>query len=130
MSDSHHSDSKFWIGLFAGGIIGAMIVAVLGTKEGKKAAKMLEDKGKDALDVIQDQLATLEEKGKEIVRESKALEEHVIDKIENKKGELIEQTAEKLDDALAHIEQIQERGRETTANIRQRLFKNLPKKTT
>ena len=53
----------------------------------------------------------------------------VIEKLEDTKEELTETATKKLDSALAHIEELQEHGRETTASIRKRLFKNLPKRS-
>lgn len=122
MSEERKNEGKFWLGFFIGGLIGAIVIVFMGTKEGKKTGKLLEEKGKDALDLLQEKLAELEQKGKE-------LEEQVIEKLEDTKEVLAEKTSEKLDETLSHIEAIQERGRETTANLRHRLFKNLPKKT-
>jgi hypothetical protein len=47
--------------------------------------------------------------------------------VTDEKTKLTKEMTHKLDAALAHIEEIQERGRETTANIRKGLFKNTPK---
>jgi len=97
--EHHHGDFRFFLGFFIGGLIGAVVIFLLGTKEGKKTGKVLEEKGKDLLDNLHD-----------------------------KKEELTESAGDKLDEALAHIEKMQEQGRETTAELRKRLFKNLPKK--
>lgn len=129
MTDTDNSNGKFLAGLFVGGLIGAGIIAVLGTKEGKKTAKLLEEKGKDALELLQDKLEEIEKKGKELVKEGQALEQQMIEKLGDEKEVIVEKVAERLDDTLAHIEAIQERGRETTANIRKRFFKNLPKRS-
>ena len=37
-------------------------------------------------------------------------------------------TVEHVDQALAHIEELQKQSVETTATLRKRIFKNLPKK--
>jgi len=100
MSEEHRSgDIRFLLGLFIGGLIGAAIIFFMGTKEGKKTSGLLEEKGKDLLDDLKD-----------------------------KKDELTQVTTEKIDSVLAHIEQLQENSRETTAQLRKKLFKNLPKK--
>ena len=101
MSENNR-DVKFWVGFFIGGFIGAVVLFFLGTKEGKK-------RGKDILDEFADKLESFERKGEEI------------------KGEIAETATEKIDSALAHIEALQERGREPTA-ARRRRFKNVPKK--
>ncbi len=130
MSDDHRGggDVKFLFGLFIGGLVGALVIFFLGTKEGKKAGKFFEEKGKDALDDLHDQIDELEKKGKEIVKQGEDIKDQVIEKLEEKTETLSETATEKLDQALAQIEELQEHGRETTADLRKRLFKNIPKK--
>lgn len=103
MSDDQRADGKFLFGFFVGGLIGALTIFFLGTKEGKKTGKLLHDKGEELIDDVQDKISDLEKKGEDTA-------------------------AEKLESALAHIEALQEHGRQTTANLRKRIFKNLPKK--
>lgn len=126
MSDNNHN-GKFLFGFFLGGIIGALIIFFLGTKEGKKLEKVLEHKGKDVLDDLNDKLEELEQSGKDLVKKGEAIKEHVMDTLEEKKGEMTDATVEKIDSALAHIEALQTKGVETTATIRKK-FKNIPKK--
>ena len=64
MSEEHR-DGKFWFGFFMGGLIGAIVLFFLGTKEGKRTGKLLEDKGKDLLDDLEGKLEDLEKKAKE-----------------------------------------------------------------
>ena len=125
----HGTDIKFLAGFFIGGLIGALTIFFLGTKEGKKAGKFLQQKGEDVLGELEDKVEELEQKGKELVKHGEEIKEQVIEKLEDKTEELTESATKKLDSALAHIEEIQEHGRETTASIRKRLFKNLPKKS-
>lgn len=108
MSDERH-DSKFWFGFFIGGLIGAAIIVLLGTKEGKKIEKLLEKKGKEALDDLEEKVEDIKEK------------------VEEKKEELTEVATGKLDETLSHIETLQQRGLQNTQKLR-RAFKNLPKK--
>lgn len=128
MSEDHH-DGKFLFGFFIGGIIGALTIFFLGTKEGQRTGKLLKRKGEDLLDDVQDKIDELEKKGKELVKEGEAIKEQMLENLEEKKEAVTETAAEKLDTALAHIEELQEHGRQTTASLRRRLFKNLPKKT-
>ncbi|MBI3577458.1 YtxH domain-containing protein [Candidatus Gottesmanbacteria bacterium] len=109
MNEQNHRDGKFWAGFFLGGLIGAVTLFFLGTKEGKKTGKMLEKKGQDILDNLQDK------------------KDEIIEKLEDKKEDLTEQAADKLDDALSQIEDLNEKTLKTTANLR-KVFKNLPKK--
>lgn len=128
MSESKNSEGKFLLGFFIGGLIGAIIIVFLGTKEGKKAGKILRDRGQDFLDQLDDKIDTFQQKGIDLVAQGEELKQQVIDEFEEKKETLSIAAAERLDDALAHIEQMQERGRESTASLRSKLFRNLPKK--
>ena len=131
MNDERHqgTDIKFLAGFFIGGLVGAAIIFFMGTKEGKKAKILLERKGKDILDDLEGEIEDLEQKGKELAKRGEVVKEQVIEKLEDTSDEFTESATKKLDSALAHIEEIQEHGRETTASIRKRLFKNLPKKS-
>jgi len=128
VSEHEHGDIKFWVGFFVGGLLGAMTLFFLGTKEGKKTGKLLEEKGKDFIDELEQKLKDLEQKGKELAKQGEVIKEQVIEQIEDKREQLSHETTKKLDTALAHIEALQEHGRETTADLRKKLFKNLPKK--
>jgi gas vesicle protein len=123
----HDNNGKFLFGFFLGGLIGALVIFFLGTKEGKKLEKKLELKGKDVLDELDEKLEELEANGKELVKKGEAMKEQVMDTFEQKKEEMTDATVEKIDTALAHIEALQHKGAETTKNIR-RNFTNLPKK--
>ena len=131
MNDEHRSgtDMKFIVGFFLGGILGALTIFFIGTKEGKKAAKMLRHKGEEVIDELEDQVEELEQKGKELVKQGEAVKDQVMEKLEDKSEELTETATKKLDSALAHIEELQEHSLDTTTTLRKRLFKNLPKKS-
>lgn len=123
-----HGDFRFFIGFFIGGLIGAAIIFLLGTKEGRKTGKLLEEKGRDFLDDLHDRIRELEKKGEALVAQGEELKEEVVEHITDKKEELTQTATSKLDDALAQIEKLQEHSLDTTAQLRKRLFKNLPKK--
>ncbi len=147
----HHDNSQFWIGLFFGGLIGALLIVLMGTEKGRKLAKKLQAEGLDLWDDAKDKFedkkeavekqvimkveqveekgAELIEKGKELLEESKELEEKLVKKAARVKDDVTLEAVAKADQALAHIERLQEHGRETTAELRKRLFKNIPKKS-
>lgn len=120
--------SGFLFGLFLGGLLGAVTLFFLGTKEGKKTGKLLEAKTKDFLDELEDKIDDMEAKGKELAKQGEKIKADVLEKIEDRKEEFTVDAAQKLDSALAHIEAIQDKSRETTAEIRKK-FKNIPKKS-
>ncbi len=123
-----HGDFRFFLGFFIGGLIGAVIIFLLGTKEGRKTGKFLEEKGKDMLDDLQDKIGELEKRGEALVKQGEEIKDEVVDRLADTKEELAQTASVKLDDALAHIEKMQEQGRNQTAELRKRLFKNLPKR--
>jgi gas vesicle protein len=127
MSDDHSHDGKFLFGFFIGGLIGALIIFFLGTKEGKKTGRMLERRGKDLLDDLEDRLDELKAQGRDLVREGEAIKERVMDTLEGKKEDIADSAVERIDSALAHLEELQHQGAETTAKVRKH-FRNLPKK--
>lgn len=129
MSDHEHHDTKFWIGFFVGGLLGAIILFFMGTKDGKKTGKMIEEKSKDFLEEFEERLKELEQKGRDLVKQGETLKEEVVEQIEDKKDDVSHDAVKKLDTALAHIEALQEHGRETTADLRKKLFKNTPKRS-
>lgn len=128
MSEQKGTDMKFLIGFFLGGIIGAITIFLIGTKEGKKTTKILEQKGRDFVDELQDKIDDIEQQGKVLVKKGEALKEQVAEQLEERKDTLTKEAAVRVDKALAHIEELQEQGRETTSHIRKRLFKNIPKR--
>lgn len=129
MSDERGHDGRFWVGLFIGGFIGAVILFFLGTKEGKKTGKFLQRKTDDLLGDLEDKVGDLEKKGKEFIREGEAIKDEVLETLDEKKGKITEDLTDKLDSALAQIEDLQEKGLATTATLRKRIFKNTPKRS-
>lgn len=128
MADSPKHDGKFWFGFFLGGLIGAITLFFLGTKEGQKAGKKIKDHSDDLLDEITSRLEILKDKGRELEAQGKELKEAVAGSVTEGKDKAAKDLVAKLDQTLAHIEEIQERGRKTTAGIRKGLFRNTPKK--
>ncbi len=123
-----NNDASFWFGLFLGGLIGGVLIYLLGTKEGKKLSEELQGKGEGWLAEVEKKLHELEQQGGTILQKGEALKDHILDKAEGAKEHLSDDVVNKVDKALEHIEKLQERGRNTTSQIRKRLFKNVPKK--
>lgn len=69
MNENGHRDGKFWAGFFLGGLLGAVTLFFLGTKDGKKAKKILQDKIEEtaenitekAVDKVDDTLSEIED---------------------------------------------------------------------
>ncbi len=133
MNEQQHQDNSFWVGLFLGGLIGALLIVLLGTEKGKKLADKLQEEGLDFLsdtkEKVEGKIGELEHRGEKLIEQGKELEKELVATVSEAGADLSEEVAEKTDEALAHIEKLQERGRATTANLRKQLFKNIPKKT-
>lgn len=127
-NDHNHGDGKFMFGLFLGGLLGALTVFFAGTPEGKKAGKAIGKKGRELLDDVVDHVEDLEERGRDLLKEGEALKEQLKEKLEEKKEELTSEAVEKIDRVLENFESFQQKGIETTENLRKQ-FKNLPKKS-
>ncbi|OGG09880.1 hypothetical protein A2154_04560 [Candidatus Gottesmanbacteria bacterium RBG_16_43_7] len=129
MNESKKDDFRFWFGFFLGGLLGALTLFFLGTKEGKKAARSIKRKGEDLVDDLQEKLDEIKDRGQRLLEETNQLKEKITDTISDKKDELTQDVAQKIDTTLASIESIQERGLESTANLRKDLGKSSRKST-
>ena len=108
MSDDRRTDGKFLFG-FLSADLSAHSLFSFGYQRRKKTGKLLKDKGEELIDDVQEKISELEKKGRNLSRGGR-------------------HCCGKTREALAHIEALQEHGRQTTANLRKRIFKNLPKK--
>lgn len=126
MSDEH-PDNKFLLGFFIGGLIGAVIIFFLGTKEGKKAGKLIEKKGKEALDDLEERVEDLEEKGKELIEKGEEIKEQVVGQIQDKTADVSKDVTKRIDQTLQKLEDVQKDTLTATSKFR-RHFVNLPKR--
>lgn len=116
------NNRSFFTGLIIGGIVGAGLVFLFGTGKGKKLRKEIEEKGNELLAELDNFLDKLEERGKELKKETEAVKEEIVEKAEEIRGKMGEEVIKKLDDTLANIEALQERGRQATAALRKKYF--------
>ena len=65
---------NFWLGFFIGGFIGAVIIVLLGSKEGKKFASKLLDEGELWEENLEEKIKKLAEKGEELLAEAQRIE--------------------------------------------------------
>ena len=110
-NEQKHKDNSFWVGLFLGGLIGALIIVLLGTEKGKKLLKNLEEKGLDFLedtsDTVSEKMEGLEEKGQEWVEKGQEVSNQVLQQVEEVKDDVTEAAVSQADETLAHIEALQ-----------------------
>jgi gas vesicle protein len=110
-------EGSFFTGAFLGAIIGAGLAFFLFSDE--KTKKKLKRKGETALDNLGDLVAELEEKGREFSQKAQKVKADLEEKVE--RGELGQEVQEKL----AHIDQLRERGRKATGRFFTRSGKKL-----
>ena len=125
----HKGEGKFFFGLFLGGLVGAIMVFFLGTPEGKKAGKALKKKGEALLSDLEVKVEEFQSKGKDLIAHGEELKDDLKVRLMDKKEELTNEAVTRIDKTLENIETLQQKGLETTENLRKQ-FKNPPKKTT
>jgi len=81
------------------------------------------------VEALEEKSQELLEKGKELIERGKELEQQAVEHLEQTKDQVKEKVLDTADQTLAHIEELQERGRATTQELRKKLFKNIPKKS-
>lgn len=115
--DNRGQNFGFWFGLFLGGLLGALTIFFLGTKEGKKTAKRLLEKGEEVFGEIEQELGELQEKGKELVKKTEEVKEKIKEKVEGKKEGVETAVAERADAALNKMEEVQKQALATTQEV-------------
>lgn len=123
MNDQNRGNG-FFSGILLGGLLGAALVFLYGTKEGKKIKDELIKKGREVIDDLPDVVRDLEKQGEEFAQKA----EEVKDKLEEKAREFSSEAKEKIDSSLSHIEEAQKRGREAAATVRKHFFVRKGKK--
>lgn len=123
MSDEQKAPGQFWFGFFAGGILGAFLIFILGTKEGKKLAKKLEEKAELVEEDLEQKIGKLEKKGQELLSEAEAMKDKVTTVIEDKKQSTSDELIKKMDETFSRIENIQKKGVALTEEVHKKFFK-------
>ena len=116
---------NFWLGFFFGGFLGTILIFLLGTKEGRKVAKKLLEKGEEISGDLEKKLKEIEKEGKKVVKKVEKVKKGVVKKAEKQEKE----TQKKINDVLAKAEDLQEKSLQKTAELR-RYFTRSGKKLT
>lgn len=128
----HNTEEKkgnhFWLGFFAGGLLGGFIIFILGTKEGKKLAEKLQEKGEMFEEDIEQKVAKLQKKGEDLIEEAKDVKKKMASRLEEKKEEASDALISKMDDAFTKITDLQKKGVALTSEVHQKYFKKNGKK--
>ena len=127
MSDGNDT-TKLSLGFFLGGLISAVTLFFLGTREGQKAGRSFEKKGKQFLTLLSDVISELEVQEKTHTESIKKHEHDIQKKAQSTFQTVSAHQTQKIHPTLTYIEELQKRGRGTTERLRKTLFRNVPKK--
>ena len=123
MCNEKHGNGNFWIGFFLGGLVGAFIVYLLGTKEGKKVAERFLEQAELYEEELEEKVASIQKKGEELLSEVKTVREKVVRRVEEGKSAATETLVTKMDQALSKIEDIQKQGVALTEEVHHHYFR-------
>jgi gas vesicle protein len=121
MSDCHN-DNSFFLGVILGAVIGAGAVFLFGTEKGEEVRGDLRDRGEDLLEDLTPVIKQLEEKGQEIKKSAEKTTRQLVKKAGQVEKEVSSEAVEKISDTLEQLENLQEKGRQATADLRKRYF--------
>ena len=119
---SKHRTGHYFSGLIAGVLIGAGIYHYLTTtSEGQKVKKKIQEKGQQTLDHLLELVKDFEVKGKEFKQTVDRLQVDLENKV--KESDLTQKKV--VQDQLAKVKQIRDRGRQATKKFFQKNGKSL-----
>lgn len=128
MNDNSHKGGNFWLGFFLGGLIGAFLIFILGTKDGKKIYELLENEEEKVKNKIGDKINNLKTQGDKYLKETDNLQKKVKQEVAAEVKTVSQTIVDKLDDSLGQLQEVQKKGAELTEAVRSRFFKKNGKK--
>lgn len=120
---NNQNNGNFWFGFFIGGVVGAAVIALVGTKEGKKIAAQLLEKGEALEEDLEQKIKILETKGEELLSQAEEVRLKAMEKVEENKEIISEHLLNRMDEALTKIEDVQKQGVNITQDVHHRYFK-------
>jgi len=107
MSDRRHHGGGYMSGFMMGAIMGAAAVFLLGTKEGKRMAKVMHKKGGKTFKDLEKLVDDIEDKGEKFAQEAKVVTKKLEKQAKSKQKEVTTKAKKKL----THIKKLQVKGR-------------------
>lgn len=126
--ENKNKGNLFWMGFFLGGLFGAFIILLLGTREGKKFASRLLEKGELFEDDLEQKISQIEKKGEELLEHVENVKEKVVQEVEEGKQTVSDSLISRMDETLTKIENIQKKGAKLTEDVHKRFFRRNGKK--
>lgn len=121
--EKENKRGPFFLGFFLGGLFGAILIFIWGTKEGKKIAKQLLEKGNLLEDELKEKIETIKDKGEEFLTEANQVKEKVDRQIAKSKKGVGKKIKKEINSALIKIESIGGKSAQISANIKKNYFK-------
>lgn len=126
--NNEKGNNYFWVGFFLGGLVGAFIIFLMGTKRGRKLACQLVEEAETYEEELEEKVAKLQKKGEAFLEEAKGIKDKVSSEIESGKRTVTESLAQKMDAALTKLENVQKKGVALTEDVHHHYFKRNGKK--
>jgi gas vesicle protein len=119
---------NFWIGFFLGGIFGLILVFLYSTKEGKKIARSLLEKGEILEEGIEEKLALLEGKGEEMLEEAEKLKKEIVKKVNRNAKKVGKVVVTKVQETKDKVEDLEKKSASLTASVESAVSKKFFRK--
>lgn len=123
MNEHQCKGGNFWLGFFLGGLVGAFVLFLMGTKEGKKLLARFIEEAESYEEDLEEKVSNLQKKGEALLQEAQEVKNHVIENVEEGKKNISEMLISRLDQALTKIEDVQKQGATITEELHHRYFK-------
>ena len=124
MEKNKKSDKKFSLGLFLGGLIGAAIIFILGTKEGKKLAENFVEKTEDFEKDLEVRVKKLRSKGEDLIKDAENIKIKLEKRIQEGKQTTSSILVSKIGESLKKLEEVQRKGISLTQELRDKYLKS------
>lgn len=121
MSDDQRHGNGYMGGFVMGAFIGAAAVFFLGTKKGKRLAKVMHKQGGKTLKDLESLVTEIEVKGEKFAQDAQVITKKLEKRAKSTQKE-VTKTAKKQ---LGHIKQLQEKGRAAATRYFKKGGKNL-----
>lgn len=128
MNNEHEPQGNFWMGFVIGAVVGAVLIFLFGTKEGKKLMKLFEERSELFEEDLEQKITSLQNQGEEFLKKAEDVKAHIIKEVADGKNTISEQMVSRMDDTLTKIEDLQKKGVELTHDVRHNYFKRNGKK--
>ena len=120
---NENKSGNFWLGFFLGGLIGAFILYLLGTKEGRKKLEKIIEQAETYEEELEEKVANLQRHGEIAFNEVEEKKEKVKKGIDGNKNTIKDNFTNRMDQALNRFENLQKKGIAFTKEAQRKFFR-------